>query len=46
MGLSEEVFRFYFEVVKVGMLKLSVGVGIGIERLVRYIVGVKYIVEV
>lgn len=45
-GLSEEAFRPYLEVAKAGMLKPSAGAGIGIERLVRYIVGAKHIAEV
>lgn len=46
-GLSEESFRPYLEVARAGMLKPSAGgAGIGIERLVRYIVGAKHIAEV
>jgi asparaginyl-tRNA synthetase len=46
VGLSEEAFRPYLEVAKAGMLKPSAGAGMGIERLVRYIVGAKHIAEV
>ena len=45
-GLSEESFRPYLEVAKAGLLKPSAGAGIGVERLVRYMVGAKHIAEV
>lgn len=45
-GLSEEAFRPYLEVAKAGLLRPSAGAGIGVERLIRYIVGAKHIVEV
>lgn len=45
-GLSEEAFRPYLEVARAGMLKPSAGAGIGMERLVRYIVGARHIAEV
>jgi len=45
-GLSLEAFRPYLEVAKAGKLKPSAGAGIGVERLVRYIVGAKHIAEV
>lgn len=45
-GLSEEAFRPYLEVAKAGLLKPSAGAGIGVERLVRYIVGAGHIAEV
>ncbi|MFA4701656.1 asparagine synthetase A [Pyrococcus kukulkanii] len=45
-GLSEEAFRPYLEIAKAGKLKPSAGAGIGIERLVRFIVGAKHIAEV
>ncbi|WP_257789298.1 asparagine synthetase A [Thermococcus gorgonarius] len=45
-GLSEESFRPYLEVAKAGLLRPSAGAGIGIERLVRYIVGAEHIAEV
>ncbi|RLF78478.1 asparagine synthetase A [Palaeococcus sp. (in: euryarchaeotes)] len=45
-GLSLEAFKPYLEVAKAGKLKPSAGAGIGVERLVRYIVGAKHIAEV
>jgi len=45
-GLSEEAFRPYLEVAKAGLLKPSAGAGIGVERLIRYVVGAKHIAEV
>lgn len=45
-GLSEEAFKPYLEVAKAGFLKPSAGAGIGVERLVRYIVGAGHIAEV
>ncbi|MDV3103045.1 asparagine synthetase A [Thermococcus waiotapuensis] len=45
-GLSEESFRPYLEVAKAGLLRPSAGAGIGVERLVRYIVGARHIAEV
>ncbi|AEC51701.1 asparagine synthetase A [Pyrococcus sp. NA2] len=45
-GLNEESFRPYLEIAKAGKLKPSAGAGIGVERLVRFIVGVKHIAEV
>ncbi|WP_297552586.1 asparagine synthetase A [Thermococcus sp.] len=45
-GLSEEAFRPYLEVAKAGLLRPSAGAGIGVERLIRYIVGAKHIAEV
>ncbi len=45
-GLSEESFRPYLEVAKAGLLRPSAGAGIGVERLVRYVVGAKHIAEV
>ncbi|WP_277342778.1 asparagine synthetase A [Thermococcus sp. 9N3] len=45
-GLSEEAFRPYLEVAKAGLLRPSAGAGIGIERLIRYIVGAEHIAEV
>ncbi|ASJ06550.1 asparagine synthetase A [Thermococcus pacificus] len=45
-GLSEESFRPYLEVAKAGLLRPSAGAGIGVERLVRYMVGAKHIAEV
>jgi len=45
-GLDPEAFRPYLEVAKAGLLKPSAGAGIGVERLVRYLVGAKHIVEV
>ena len=45
-GLSLKAFRPYLEVAKAGKLEPSAGAGIGVERLVRYIVGAKHIAEV
>ena len=45
-GLSDEAFRPYLEVAKAGLLRPSAGAGIGIERLVRYLVGASHIAEV
>ncbi|AJC71284.1 asparagine synthetase [Thermococcus guaymasensis DSM 11113] len=45
-GISLEAFRPYLEVAKAGLLKPSAGAGIGVERLIRYIVGAKHIAEV
>ena len=45
-GLSLEAFKPYLEVAKAGLLKPTAGAGIGVERLVRYMVGAKHIAEV
>ncbi|ASI98232.1 asparagine synthetase A [Thermococcus celer] len=45
-GISLEAFRPYLEVARAGLLKPSAGAGIGVERLVRYMVGAKHIAEV
>ena len=45
-GISLEAFRPYLEVAKAGLLKPSAGAGIGVERLIRYIVGAEHIAEV
>ena len=45
-GISLEAFRPYLEVAKAGLLKPSAGAGIGVERLIRYMVGAKHIAEV
>lgn len=45
-GISLEAFRPYLEVAKAGLLRPSAGAGIGVERLIRYIVGAKHIAEV
>ncbi|WP_048058409.1 asparagine synthetase A [Pyrococcus yayanosii] len=45
-GLSEEAFRPYLEIARAGKLRPSAGAGIGVERLVRFIVGAKHIAEV
>ncbi|AAL82075.1 asparagine synthetase [Pyrococcus furiosus DSM 3638] len=45
-GLNEDSFRPYLEIAKAGKLKPSAGAGIGVERLVRFIVGAKHIAEV
>jgi len=45
-GLSEGAFRPYLEVAKASLLRPSAGAGIGVERLVRYIIGAKHIAEV
>jgi asparaginyl-tRNA synthetase len=45
-GISLEAFRPYLEVAKAGLLKPSAGAGIGVERLVRYLVGAEHIAEV
>ncbi len=45
-GISLDAFRPYLEVAKAGLLRPSVGAGIGVERLVRYMVGAKHIAEV
>ncbi|NJE61625.1 asparagine synthetase A [Thermococcus sp. 21S7] len=45
-GISLEAFRPYIEVAKAGLLKPSAGAGIGVERLIRYMVGAKHIAEV
>ncbi|ASJ06545.1 hypothetical protein A3L08_03985 [Thermococcus pacificus] len=43
----EEVsFKPYLEVAKAGLLRPSAGAGIGVERLVRYIMGAKHIAEI
>ncbi len=44
-GLNLESFRFYLEIAKTGLLP-SAGFGIGVERLVRFLTGVKGIFEV
>ena len=45
-GISLEAFKPYLEVAKAGLLKPTAGAGIGMERLVRFIVGAKHIAEV
>lgn len=45
-GISLDAFRPYLEVAKAGLLRPSAGAGIGIERLIRYMVGAKHIAEV
>ncbi len=45
-GISLDVFKPYLEVAKAGLLRPSAGAGIGVERLVRYMVGAKHIAEV
>ncbi len=45
-GLSLDAFKPYLEVAKAGLLKPTAGAGIGVERLVRYMVGAKHIAEV
>ena len=45
-GISLEAFRPYLEVAKAGLLKPSAGAGIGVERLIRYMVGAEHIAEV
>ena len=45
-GISLEAFRSYLEVAKAGLLRPSAGAGIGVERLVRYMVGAEHIAEV
>ncbi|WP_297420568.1 asparagine synthetase A [Thermococcus sp.] len=45
-GISLEAFRPYLEVAKAGLLRPSAGAGIGVERLVRYMVGAEHIAEV
>ncbi|CAB49170.1 asparagine synthetase A [Pyrococcus abyssi] len=45
-GLKEDSFRPYLEIARAGKLKPSAGAGIGVERLVRFIVGAKHIAEV
>ncbi|AIF70394.1 asparagine synthetase [Palaeococcus pacificus DY20341] len=45
-GLSLEAFKPYLEVAKARKLKPSAGAGIGVERIVRFIVGAKHIAEV
>ncbi|KUH34612.1 asparagine synthetase [Thermococcus celericrescens] len=45
-GISLEAFRPYLEVAKAGLLRPSAGAGIGVERLIRYMVGAKHIAEV
>ena len=45
-GISLDAFRPYLEVAKAGLLRPSAGAGIGVERLVRYMVGAKHIAEV
>ncbi len=45
-GISLDAFRPYLEVAKAGLLRPSAGAGIGVERLVRYMVGAKHVAEV
>ena len=45
-GINLDAFRPYLEVAKAGLLRPSAGAGIGVERLVRYMVGAKHIAEV
>jgi len=45
-GLNPEDFKEYLEVAKRGLLSPSAGAGIGIERLVRFLTGVKHIGDV
>ncbi|WP_394295198.1 asparagine synthetase A [Thermococcus cleftensis] len=45
-GISLDAFRPYLEVAKAGLLRPSAGAGIGVERLIRYMVGAKHIAEV
>ncbi len=45
-GISLDAFRPYLEVARAGLLRPSAGAGIGVERLVRYMVGAKHIAEV
>ncbi|ANF22811.1 asparagine synthetase [Thermococcus piezophilus] len=45
-GISLEAFRPYLEVAKAGLLRPSAGAGIGVERLLRYMVGAEHIAEV
>ncbi len=45
-GISLEAFRPYLEIAKAGLLKPSAGAGIGVERLIRYVVGARHIAEV
>ncbi|WP_394335093.1 asparagine synthetase A [Thermococcus siculi] len=45
-GISLEAFRPYLEVAKAGLLRPSAGAGIGVERLIRYMVGARHIAEV
>ena len=45
-GISLDAFRPYLEVAKAGLLRPSAGAGIGVERLVRYMVGARHIAEV
>ncbi len=45
-GLSPEEFGSYLEFARAGLLRPSAGAGIGVERLVRYIVGAEHIAEV
>ncbi|NJE42728.1 asparagine synthetase A [Thermococcus sp. GR6] len=45
-GISLDAFKPYLEVAKAGLLRPSAGAGIGIERLIRYMVGAEHIAEV
>ncbi len=45
-GIGLDAFRPYLEVARAGLLRPSAGAGIGVERLVRYMVGAKHIAEV
>ena len=45
-GLSESSFEPYLQAAKEGLLVPSAGAGIGIERLVRYIVGAKSVEDI
>ncbi|BAA29342.1 asparagine synthetase A [Pyrococcus horikoshii] len=45
-GLSEESFKPYLEIARAGKLKPSAGAGIGVERLVRFIVSAHHVSEV
>ncbi len=45
-GIEPSLFGPYLEVARAGMLRPSAGAGIGVERLVRYMVGADHVAEV
>ncbi|NJF25297.1 asparagine synthetase A [Thermococcus sp. Bubb.Bath] len=45
-SINLEAFRPYLEVARAGLLRPSAGAGIGVERLIRYMVGAGHIAEV
>jgi asparaginyl-tRNA synthetase len=45
-GLNPEDYKDYLEVARRGLLSPSAGAGIGVERLVRYLVGAKHVGDI